>query len=196
VTETDEARGKGRPTPKRSAAQAARKKPLVAAKAPRGRAAAGGKAGKEVAREAARARRTEAADARARMREAMKTGDERNYPPMAAGPERAVVRDVIDRRRSFGWLAIPGWFVGVVLTLVPTPATRAAGSLLFPLVIGIIIADSVIAARSVGKALDARWPDGTEVRRRSLLGYGIVRNTQFRRQRMPRPRVERGSAEA
>ncbi len=175
MTDTDQ-HGKGRPTPKRSVAQAARKKPLVAAKG----------------KQATKARRAEASSARATMREAMRTGDERHYPAIAAGPERALVRDVVDARRSFGWLAIPGWFVGVVLTVTPSVATRAAGSIVMPLVIGVILADSVATARTVRKALDARWPEGTEARRRSLVWYGIARNTQFRRQRLPRPRVERG----
>jgi hypothetical protein len=182
VTDTDqEPRGKGRPTPKRADAQAARKKPIVAAK------------GKGGAKGRSRSR-SDAAAARATMREALKTGDERNYPPMAAGPERALVRDVIDARRSFGWLAIPGWFVGVVLTLVPTVASRTAGGIVFPLVIGVIATDSVIAARAVGRALDERFPDGTDTKRGTLRMYAIVRNTQFRRQRLPRPRVARGEA--
>jgi hypothetical protein len=174
VTETEEQpRGKGRPTPKRSVAQAARRTPLVT---PKGK-------------DAARAQRGKAAGDRARMREAMKTGDERYYPAIAAGPERALVRDVVDARRSFGWLAIPGWFLGIVLTLTPVTAARTAGSIVFPLVVGTLVADTIAVARAVGKALDRRWPDGTEQRRRSLVWYGIARNTQFRRQRLPRPKV-------
>jgi hypothetical protein len=166
---------KGRPTPKRSEVRAARRKPLVQ---PRGRA---------------RASRSSNASARGSMREAMRSGDERNYPAIAAGPERALVRDTVDARRSFGWLAIPGWIAGVTLTLVPLVATRALGSLVFPVVIAVIVLDSLAAARAVRAALDQRWPDGTEARRRSLIWYGIARNTQFRRQRLPRPKVWRGS---
>jgi hypothetical protein len=169
--------GKGRPTPKRNEAQKARKQPLVT---PSGRA--GQKADKAAV-----------ADARRTMREAMRTGDERNYPPIAAGPERALVRDVIDARRGFGWLAIPGWVVGVVLTLTPLTAARAAGSLLFPVVIVVIVGDAIVAARSVRRALDERWPDGTKDSKRSLAWYGIARNTQFRRNRLPRPRVGPGT---
>ncbi|HVF03553.1 MAG TPA: DUF3043 domain-containing protein [Frankiaceae bacterium] len=182
MTETEQPpRGKGRPTPKRSEAQKARKQPVVT---PRGTAAKGDK----------RADKAERAAARRRMREAMRTGDERYYPAIAAGPERALVRDVVDARRSIGWLAIPGWFLGLLLTLVPAPAAQAAGTLMFPIVVFILIGDSMGAARDVRKALDARWPDGTKQPRKSLTWYGIARNTQFRRQRMPRPRVERGGA--
>lgn len=161
---------KGRPTPKRAEQRAARRKPVV-----------GGKK-----------RAVSNSSVRAGWREAMRTGDERNYPPMAAGPERALIRDVVDDRRSFGWLALPGWLVAVALTLVPSLAVRAVGSVLFPLLIGVIVADGWLAARTVRKALDARWPEGTPVRRRTLVWYGIARNTQFRRQRLPKPRTWHG----
>ena len=160
---------KGRPTPKRSEARAARHKPVVQAKG-------GGP-------------RTNLKSAR----QALKEGDERNYPAIARGPERALVRDVIDGRRSFGWLALPGWFLGAALSLIPTAPTRAAGGSVFPLLIGLVVSDSVNAARAVKKALAERFPDGTEAPRKSLVWYGIARNTQFRRRRLPRPRVAPGS---
>lgn len=180
MTETEQ-RGKGRATPKRADARAAKRKPLVGATA---------RPATKADRKAARAA---TASVRATMREAMRTGDERNYPPIAAGPERALIRDVVDNRRSFGWLAIPGWIVGVALTLVPSVATRTVGSIVFPLVIAVIVADGVICARQVRHALDERWPEGTKERRRPLVWYGIARNTQFRRQRLPKPKVWRGS---
>jgi hypothetical protein len=170
--------GKGRPTPKRSEAQKARKQPLVT---PKGGASRSGRS------------KSDNAALRATMREAMRTGDERNYPPIAAGPERALVRDVIDARQGFGWLAIPGWVVGVTLTLVPVQAARAAGSLLFPVVIVVIVVDAFVAARAVRRALAERWPEGTQAPRKSLVWYGIARNTQFRRSRLPRPRVGPGT---
>jgi hypothetical protein len=168
---------KGRPTPKRSEARQARRTPLVQ---PRGKAAS-------------RSGRPSNAALRTSMREAMKTGDERHYPAIAAGPERAAVRDAVDGRRSFGWLAIPGWAGGVLLTVIPLAATRAVGSLVSPLVIAVIVLDALAAARAVRAALDERWPDGTDARRRSLVWYGVARNVQFRRWRLPRPKVWRGA---
>lgn len=167
---------KGRPTPKRSEVRAARRKPVVAAR-PAGKTAKG----------------SSASSARGQWRAAMRAGDERNYPPVAAGPERALVRDTVDDRRSFGWLALPGWLVAVVLSLVPVPAVRAVGAIVFPLLIGVIVADGFQAARAVRRALDERWPEGTQASRRTLVWYGIARNTQFRRQRLPRPRTWHGS---
>ena len=167
---------KGRPTPKRSEARAATKKPLVA---PKGR-------------EAQRAARRADASARAAAREALKSGDERSYPPVAAGPERALVRDVVDSRRSFAWLAIPGYVLGLVLSFVPTPATRGAASILFLLLVGVFVGDTFLARRDVRRALAERFPDGTKEPVNRLGRYGMVRNTQFRRSRLPPPRVNRG----
>lgn len=172
--------GKGRPTPKRSDKVAARKKPLVAPKGSRGKAAA-------------RSDRAERAELRRTMREAMRTGEERYYPPIAAGPERAVVRDAVDGRRSLGWVAIGAWLLAMALTLMPAKSLQVAGSAMFPFVVVVLVADSVLAAKAVGRALDKHFPNGTEAGRKSLLWYGIARNTQFRRQRLPRPRVERGT---
>jgi hypothetical protein len=164
---------KGRPTPKRNDVRAARRKPLVQ---PRGRTRPPRGSG----------------NARVSMREAMRSGDERNYPAIAAGPERALVRDTVDSRRSYVWMALPAWLAGLLVSLVPLAATRLLGSFVFPLVIAVLVLDSLATARAVRAALDERWPEGTEARRRSLVWYGVARNTQFRRQRLPRPRVWRG----
>lgn len=172
--------GKGRPTPKRSEAVKARKQPLVAPKGVKGKAANA-------------ADKAERAELRKKMREALRTGDEKYYPPMAAGPERAVVRDVVDARRSYGWLAIPMWLFGVALSLIPTAPTRTVGSLVLPVVLVMLVSDSLAASRAVKAALAKRFPGGTEQPRRGLVWYGVARNTQFRRQRLPRPRVERGT---
>lgn len=168
--------GKGRPTPKRSEAEKARKKPLVAAK------------GKAAPRD-----RSTRANLRREMREAMRTGDERLYPPMHAGPEKAVVRDAVDGRRSVGWVALPGWAVGMALTLVENPVAQTVAAFLFMLVFGALILDSILAGRAVRRALAEHFPNGTEASRKSLVWHGVARNTQFRRQRLPRPRVGPGS---
>jgi hypothetical protein len=186
VTETQEQQprpgGKGRPTPKRSEAQKARKQPLVT---PKGGGKAG-KAGRDAARSAGAARRAE-------MREAMRTGDEANYPPMHAGPERRLVRDVVDARNSYGWLALPLYAVGLAVSLIPSDVTRTIGSFVLPFVLFLIIADSIAVRRAVREALDAKFPKGTKEPRKALLWYGVARNASFRRRRLPRPKVERGA---
>ena len=175
MTETDQQpRGKGRPTPKRSEAEKGRRTPLVT---PRG-GAAGKKLGKE-----------ERLELRRQMRESMRTGDEKHLPPMHAGPERALVRDVVDSRLSFAWLVLPGWFAGFLASLMQVAVAQAIGSIVLSLVFGILIADSIGAVRTVRRALTERFPDAS---RKGLTYYGIARNMQPRRWRRPPPRVSRG----
>lgn len=167
---------KGRPTPKRSEREAARRKPLVQPRT----------------RDSMKASRSASADERRRQRDAMREGDERNYPPIAAGPERALVRDVIDARRPYWVFALPVWAVGAVLSIMASPAARAFGTLTLPIVVGLLLGDVIAARRSVRKALRSRWPEGTREAEKALVWYGTARNMQFRRSRLPRPRVEVG----
>lgn len=167
---------KGRPTPKRSEREAARRKPLVQPRT----------------RDAMKASRSAAADERRRQREAMRTGDERHYPPIAAGPERAMVRDVIDGRRPWWLLALPVWAIGAVLSITASPVARAFGTATLPIVVGLLLGDLIAARRAVRKALRERYPDGTREAEKALVWYGTSRNMQFRRSRLPRPRVEPG----
>ena len=170
--------GKGRPTPKRSEAQKARKKPLVT---PKGST-----------KEAAKAAREERAAERKKMREAMRTGDEQHYPPIAAGPERALVRDVVDVRRPLAIFAVIGWAAGLVLSAIQLPVTQAIAPFIVPGVVALLVVDGFAAARQIREALDERWPNGTKERRKGLVWYGVARNMYFRSRRQPPPRVEVG----
>jgi hypothetical protein len=165
---------KGRPTPKRSEVLATKKKPLVA---PKGR-------------EAQRASRKDDAARRAAMREAMKTGDLRSLPPLLASPERVLVRDVVDSRRSLALLAVPGWIVGMAMNIVPIPAVRAAATIVLLLLVAVVVGDTLVIGRKVRAALAERFPGGTKEPAKRLARYGMVRNTQFRRRRLPPPRVK------
>ncbi|HEX6755738.1 MAG TPA: DUF3043 domain-containing protein, partial [Mycobacteriales bacterium] len=89
--------GKGRPTPRRREAQRRRTGPV--APPPKTR------------REAYKRMREQSAERRAGMREGMRTGDERFLLPRDQGPERRLVRDVVDSRRNAGSLFL---FVAVI----------------------------------------------------------------------------------
>jgi hypothetical protein len=84
--------GKGRPTPSRREAEAARK---ARAKGPTDK------------KEAARYQRQRRAEASAKMREGMKTGDDRYLPARDKGPVRRFVRDVVDSRLCMAELLLP-----------------------------------------------------------------------------------------
>src|SRR5687768_11357177 len=92
--------GKGRPTPKRREAEV-----LARAKArpPRDR--------KELAK---RQRELRTEDSR-KIRQAMKTGDERYFMPRDQGPVRRFIRDYVDSRFSIVELMIPLLIISMVL---------------------------------------------------------------------------------
>lgn len=173
-TVTPKPGGKGRPTPKRNQQRAARRP------APTNR------------KEALRQERAESKAARGAQRAALRAGDERALPAFARGPERAAVRDAIDSRMSLGWLALPGLALNIASFLVSAPAVRSvlatAGFVMFVM----LIVDTAVAARRVRGVLKRRFPDGTELGGFTLMRYAVARNTQFRRTRMPPPRVAIG----
>lgn len=163
---------KNRPTPKRSVAEAANKRPLV----PTDRKVAG-KQSREQLREQ-----------RLKQRQAMLAGDERALPARDAGAVRRYVRDFVDARYSVGEFLLPLVVVVFLLTL-----TRQA-YLAFPAIIvtyGMVLAfilDAFYLRRRLRKLLTAKFGSVE----RGLVLYGVTRSLQFRRWRMPRPKVGRG----
>ena len=96
---------KGRPTPKRKDAEAARKVSSIAPASTREE--------KKRAKEAARA-------ARIASRAAYLRGDENALPFRDKGPVRKFVRNYVDSRRSIGEYFLPIIFVVLALTLIPS----------------------------------------------------------------------------
>jgi hypothetical protein len=165
---------KNRPTPKRSVAEAANKRPLVPNDRDRKSA---GKASREQLREQ-----------RVRQRQAMLTGDERYLPARDAGPQRRFVRDYVDARWNIGEFMLPLIALVFGLTLLRSPALVLGVTLL---VYGMILAalvDGFLMRRKLRKLLTAKFG---EMQRGSVF-YGVTRSLQIRRWRMPRPMVERG----
>lgn len=169
---------KGRPTPKRSEAQ---KRRAISA-APTDRKAAAKKL-----RADARAERTAQAVALA-------AGDERNYGPMHAGKERALVRDIVDSRRSFGWLGIPGFIAITPLILISSSSRPLQAVLNVPIfaLVGLIGWDYFAVRRRVKQVLTERYPTGTKASTRLLVLYGVSRNNTWPSRRKPKPRVKIG----
>ncbi len=133
--------------------------------------------------------RAERAEASAGMR----AGDERYLTARDRGPERRLVRDIVDSRRTVGT-----WFFGGALivllgssTKMPPIVQLAANLLWAILALGVII-DSVLISRKIKRLVTERFPD-TNVRVGSLYLYGIMRALAFRRMRAPKAQVEIGA---
>ena len=119
--------GKGRPTPTRKEAEAARKQSLKVPSDP--------KAAKKALRERERAERQH-------QREALMRGDESALPPRDRGPAKAFVRNWVDSRRLFS-----EWFIFLalavlLLSLIPNQTLRGIVNLSWVVMLIVVIADT------------------------------------------------------
>ena len=166
--------GKGRPTPSRKEAEAARKKRMAP---PRNR--------KEAA-----ARRKEAVRAsRAKVREAMETGEERYLPARDQGPVKRYVRDYVDTHRTIGQFLIPIFFVIFMLVFIQTGWAALLGEAAWLIVIVLLALDSLRILRGVKSGIRSRFGDDAT---KGIAMYTLLRSWQMRRLRLPKPRVKPG----
>ncbi|MGH3357775.1 MAG: DUF3043 domain-containing protein [Nocardioidaceae bacterium] len=168
--------GKGRATPKRSEAEAARK---ARAKPPRTR------------KEAAKVMRQKRYEERTRTREAMETGDDRYLPARDRGKVRGFCRNYVDARYNVAEFLLPLLVVILLLSFLQTAwAVTALFGLWIVTILGTAL-DTVYLIFRMRRELKARFPDE---RTRGSLPYAVLRSTQLRRFRMPKPQVKRGEA--
>jgi hypothetical protein len=169
--------GKGRPTPSRKQAEAARKAGL---KKPRNR------------KEASAYRREKVRIERAKMQDAMKTGDDRYLPAADKGPVRRFARDYVDSRWSVMEYALPilllfsvvGIFLAPLATWIP-----GAVNLVFLAMIVAIVGDWFLLTSGLKRAATKKFPSEAI---RGLGFYAVRRTMQMRRWRLPKPMVARG----
>jgi hypothetical protein len=166
------ASGKGRATPSRKDAEAARQ---ARVKAPRG------------TKEAKQQARTQQAESRSARRAGLMAGDERYLPARDQGPVRAYVRDFIDCRRRVGELILPGALVVIVLGFIP--AFAAYTYLAFYLVLLAVLIDAALVRIRLKRQLKIRFPDESTG---GTTFYAVMRSLQIRRMRVPKPRVKIG----
>lgn len=161
--------GKGRPTPSRKEAEALAK---ARAKAPRDR------------RAAAAASRGSRAEGAARMREALRTGDERYLPARDKGPVRRFVRDFVDTKITFAEWALPV----VIICFVPSFVASSQLLQIFNnilLVYVVVVAINLVVLRfGLRRQLAQRFPGTTT---QGLTWYMASRALQLRWIRAPRP---------
>lgn len=167
--------GKGRPTPTRKEAEAARKQALKIPKDP--------KAARKAARERDR-------QARAETRAALMAGDERALPPRDQGPVRGFTRDFIDSRFTFAEFFIFVALVVLVLGLIPNPYLQSVVSFAWFGLIFLVAADTLFILWRLNSALRKLFPEKSA--RKGALLYATLRTLQLRRFRLPPPRVKRG----
>jgi hypothetical protein len=167
--------GKGRPTPKRREAERVRRNRLVTA--PRDR------------KEAYRQVRQRQAQQRQKVREGMARGDARYLPKRDQGPVRQFARDYVDSRRTVGSHLMLIMFVIVLASFVQHPVTQLLFVLLPPVLLFIVLTESLLISQKVKKLAAERFPNES-VKGAGL--YAATRSLQMRRLRIPTPRYGPG----
>ncbi|WP_084403217.1 DUF3043 domain-containing protein [Schaalia suimastitidis] len=174
---------KGRPTPSRKQAEAAKLRPLVPAD-------------RKEAKRIARQKRNEAYQ---REQEALITGDERYLPWRDKGPVRRWVRNWIDARWSLSEFLLPVMVLFLAslmaVSLIPAMSTYAQYVIIGATVMmyglfAVSIVEAIIVWLRLKKRLAVALPD-REIPRGTWF-YMYSRMIMARRWRSPRPQVARG----
>lgn len=167
---------KNHPTPKRSASEAARKT-RVAAPANR----------KTAMKEQREKRRLDGI----KVREAMSTGNDTFMPARDKGPVRRAIRDFVDARLMFAELLMPIMLVMLILLISGVPGIQEYVTLAWVLMITLVLLDLLLLWWRLRRMLRTRFPG---VSTRGATSYGILRATQLRLMRLPKPQVRIGGA--
>jgi len=167
---------KGRPTPTRKEAEAAARQ----------RAKTG--MDKKTAQKVLRERR---AESNAKVRQGMRTGDERYLPNRDKGPVKRFIRDYVDARLSIAEFLLPVLIAIMVLQYSQNDRMIQLGSALMTTTILVVAVDTSWLLFRIKRAIRAKFPD------ESLKGttfYTVMRVLQLRFMRMPKPQVKIGGA--
>jgi hypothetical protein len=165
--------GKGRATPTRKEAQAARRdRPAT-----RGTSSSDPKQARKLAREERRQKSQS-------YREAMLSGDVSRLPPRERVPERVLARETVDKRRNFGPVFLLLLLLNFASSLIPSVALRIVFTYVLFLGLIFFVIDSVLLTRKVQSVVQARHPNS----RVPVRMYSIQRAILPGRFRMPRPR--------
>lgn len=167
--------GKGRPTRKRSEAEAASRRPVV-----------GAKKGKSSQRA-----REERREMWARTQEAYRTEDQRFLPVRDRGPARRYIRDLVDGRRNAGEYFLPAAILVLVLGVLPYPIAITISAVGMYTVLGVVLLDSFLVFRRAKASVREKFGDKAAAER-GLGTYAMARALQMRRMRRPFPQVKHG----
>jgi hypothetical protein len=168
------ARTKGRPTPSRKEAEARNK---ARNKVPRTR------------KEQAEARRLARGESSSKMRQAMKTGDERYLPARDQGPVRRFVRDYVDSRFSVIEMLLPVMLVVLILGWTGSAALASFANAALLAVLLVIVVEVIRMRFSLRKELERHCPGQPQ---NGTTFYAVMRALQMRFMRMPRAQVKIG----
>jgi hypothetical protein len=165
---------KGRPTPSRKEAEAARK---ARAKVPRTR------------KEIAAAQRASRDETSAQRRQAMRSGDDRYLPARDRGPVRRFIRDYVDSKFSFIELLLPLMVVVLILSWTGNRTVASYATTAMLVALALIVIDLVRLRFRLRRELRTRFPDAAT---NGTTYYAIARSMQMRFMRLPKAQVKIG----
>jgi hypothetical protein len=181
--------GKGRPTPKRSEAEANRYRSVTGSTTSgRNRSSTAAPSRKLTPDEKSKVR-----SERSKQMEAMRRGEEWALQPRDRGPMKKLARDYVDAHRRPSEFYMYALIV-LVISLVLGKAHKALNSdlqFLLLAIIAVIIVDALLLRRSISKLAKERLPGQST---RGITFYAIMRALQLRRFRNPAPRVKPGDS--
>lgn len=171
--------GKGRPTPKRSEVERARRQPYTPP--PTDRKAA-----------AAQQRDRRRAEQKRKM-DAMRRGEEWALPAKDRGPVRALARDYVDSRRFIvSEYILFGVFVLIFIIFALGSSKNSAVVLYVELgIVGVIAIESLYYGTMLTRLAKQRLPGEST---RGITWYVAKRSLRLRASRIPPPRVQRGAS--
>ncbi len=188
--------GKGKPTPRRRDQERARglRTGPVTAPVTRKEAKARRKATEaSMTKDERKAARSVQRDAREERRQLMMQGDDRYVLSRDRGEVRRFVRDWVDtHRRLINWFMPLALFV-IIFQLIPDPTLAFYSQNLFLILIAVVVVDGILLGRTVNRVVRERFPS-TDDTGFGLGWYAVMRATQPRMLRTPRPRVRPGDA--
>ena len=119
----------------------------------------------------------------------MRRGETWAMPRKDQGPVRALARDYVDSRRGASEFYMFGVVVLIVLLFVPSLRKSAAVDFAVLAMLLVIVTEGVLVGGRVIRLAQQRFPGEST---RGVRMYAAIRGTQFRRLRMPAPRVKPG----
>ncbi len=168
------AQTKGKATPSRKEREAANRKTIMSDRTP----------------EARKAQKAKLAAERARARAGMNAGEDKYLSSRDRGPQRRMVRDLVDSRFTIGEAMVPLMVVVLLLSTFKSTELQLILSLvMWALMIAIAI-DAFIIGKNAQKKVAEKF--GEEKVEKGLRWYAAVRSTQLRSMRLPKPQVGRG----
>lgn len=134
--------------------------------------------------------REQAKERRTAVKSGTKAGEPRFLLKRDQGPVRQLVRDLVDSRRHIGVLLLPAALLPVIAQITRNEQVLAFATTLWLATLLAAVTDFILSALIVRSRIRKEFPD--ERRMRGHIVYAVVRIAQFRRFRLPPPRVGPG----